>query len=162
MVCGLWLVVFIRANVLADFEYSNQFESYWNLSVKASTLQQKSSYLDQYVQALESTRMAEYDALYLKTPNNNVQQNFVALKSLQNRMHEIIGMDPSSFQYQQAIQQITAQEQDDAKEMLGVFEGAWYLEHHFYLWSWVGLIYGFALIVLGIIFAACFFVFIDD
>jgi hypothetical protein len=158
LACALWIGLFIRACVLADFEYGNQIESYWNLSVKASTLQQKSTYLDKYVSALQSATLADYDALWLKTPNNNVQQNFVALKSLQTRMHEIFGMDPNSFPYQQAIQQITQQEQDDAKDMLGVFEGAWYLKHHFFLWRWVALLYVFVVVVLGIIFGIASFV----
>jgi hypothetical protein len=161
IVFALWFILLVRAAVLADFEYGRQIQSYWDLSVKASTLQQKSTYLDQYVKALESTSLADYDAIWLKTPNNNIQQNLIALKSLQNRMHEIFGMDTNSFQYQQAIQQITAQEQDDAKEMLGVFEGAWYLNHHHFLWGWIGIGTGL-LLLFGSIFFICAFFFMDD
>ena len=158
----LWLALFVRADVLADFKYDNQIESYWDLSVKASTLQQKSAYLDKYVAALQSYPLADYDAIWLKTPNNNVQQNIVALKSLQGRMHEIFGMDPSSFQYQQAIQQITAQEQDDAKDMLDVFKGAWFLQNHFYLWDWVGLLHFCAVLFLAIVSGCGIFVCWDN
>src|SRR2546423_12492620 len=97
--CVLWLGGCIRAAVLADYEYSEQIESFWELSVKASTIEQKSVYLDKYVAALEQADLADSDALWLKTPDNNTRQNMIALESLQGRMHEIIHMDLNSFQY---------------------------------------------------------------
>ncbi len=145
----LWLVTLIVAYVLADYDYSKQIESYWALAEKASTIQQKSAYLDRFVAALEATQLAENNALFLKTPDNNVSHNMTALKSLQGRMHEIIRMDPSSFQYQQAMYQITAQEQGEAKEMLQVFSGAWWLEHHLFLWAWIGLFHFILVLVLS-------------
>lgn len=84
----------------------------------------------------------------LKTPNESVPQNMVTLKSLQARMHEIENMDVSSFQYQQAMAQITGQEQGEAHAMLGVFREAWYLRHHFFLWSWMAFVMVGSLTVL--------------
>lgn len=165
IICGVFLlffVGFIVASVLADYHYSNEIQSYWDLSVKASTIQQKSVYLDKYVAALEVVRLAEYDAIWLKTPENNTAQNMVALKSLQGRMHEILGMDVGSFQYQQAMQQITAQEQDEAHSLLGRFEGAWYLEHHFFLWGWIGVLTGLFLGAGTVGFGIAFFVMLFD
>lgn len=149
----LWMGGCIGAAVFADYDYSNHISSYWTLSVKASTLQQKSEYLDKFIDALDSAELADNDALWLKTPDTNTQENLKALKSLQKRMHEIFGMDVTSFQYQQAISQITAQEQDDARELLGRLEGAWYLKHHFLLWNWVGVCYALFIVVLIIFFA---------
>jgi hypothetical protein len=151
VLCLFWMGGCVGAAVLADYDYSNHIQSYWDLSVKASTLQQKSEYLDKYVSALESASLAENDALFLKTPDNNIAQNMIALKSLQTRMHEIFGMDVNSFQYQQAIQQITAQEQDDAKELLSRFAGAWYLQHHFFLWDWMGFVTAVVILVITVL-----------
>jgi len=136
----IWFIALIADAILADYSYSRQVESFWNLSVKASTIQKKSAYLDQYVAALEAVRMADSSALWLKTPDNSVEQNKLALYSLQDRMHEILTMNVSSFEYQQAMAQITGQEQDEAHKMLSVFKDAWYLEHHFFLWDWMGVL----------------------
>ena len=141
LLVGIWLGLFIAAGVLAQYHYSKEIGSFWDLSVKASTIQQKSAYLDRFVDALDHAGLAKHDALWLRTPDNSSEQNMYALRSLQGRMHEIIGMDPSSFQYQTALQQITAQEQGEANQMLGTLEGAWYLQNHFFLWGWVGILH---------------------
>lgn len=137
--------------ILTDYRYENSIGSYWELSDKASTLQQKSTYLDQYVAALEGAGLTgTNNAVFLKTPNNSFDQNMVALKSLQGRMHQIQGMDETSFAYQTAIQQITAQEQGEASHLTGTFEGCWYLERHTMLWGWIDAIIWLMLIGTGV------------
>lgn len=145
--CVLWFIGCSADGVYSDYDYSKNVDSYWALSDKASTLQQKSVYLDAFCNAVEHAGLADYNALFLTTPNNSTEQNLVALHSLQERMHEIIAMDPTSFAYQTAIQQITAQEQGEAKAMLGEFEGAWYKAHHFLLWEWVGVLHCFVILI---------------
>lgn len=142
-----WLTILGADAIVANYEYENMVLSYWNLADKASTIPQKSEYLDRFVVALGSAQLPDHAAIWLKTPDNDVSQNMLALKSLQGRLHEIQGMDVQSFQYQQAIQQITAQEQGEASNMLAVFENAWYLSHHFFLYDWIG---GVLFVGLGI------------
>lgn len=136
LLVGLW----IRAEVLADFEYDAAIGSYWSLSEKASSLDVKADYLDKFVSAVDAAHLTGHNAIFLKTPDNSVEQNLVALHSLQTRMHEIRKMDPTSFPYQQAITQITAQEQGEAGKMLDAFYGIWYLQNHFLLWGWIDFI----------------------
>lgn len=155
--CVLWFIGCSGSAILADYDYSKNVQSYWALSDKASTLQQKSAYLDQFCAAVEQAGLAENDALFLTTPDNSTAQNLVALHSLQDRMHEIIEMDPTSFAYQTAIQQITAQEQGEAKAMLSEFEGAWYKAHHFFLWQWVGFVHALVILVALFVCAVCAF-----
>lgn len=127
----------IFAEVWTDYDYSNHVESYWDLGVKASTLQQKTIYLDQYVAALEASGLqGSHDALIFDTPDNSFDQNMVALKSLQGRMHQIQGMDEQSFAYQTAMQQIVGQEQGEAGHLTATFQGCWYLRNHFLLYGW--------------------------
>jgi hypothetical protein len=141
-VASLLLIVgWIVAEVVANYDYNRSIGSYWELSDKASTLQQKSTYLDQFVGALEAAKLEGMNnAIFLKTPNNSFDQNMVALKSLQGRMHQIQGMDEQSFAYQTAIQQITGQEQGEAEHLTSVFYGCWYLQNHILLWGWIDLI----------------------
>jgi hypothetical protein len=145
------IVGWIVAEVRADYEYDNTIQSYWALSEKASTLQQKTSYLDKYVGAIEAAKLSGNDALVFKTPDNSYEQNLIALKSLQVRLHQIQGMDEQSFAYQTAIQQITAQEQGEAQKLTATFEGLWYLQHHFLLWDWIDFICWIGLIGLLVV-----------
>src|SRR5271154_5767743 len=136
--------------VRASYEYSNVIGSYWSLSEKASTLQQKSTYLDQYVAGLEAAKLAQNNSIIFPTPNNSEAQNLVALKSLQGRMHQIQGMDEQSFAYQTAIQQITAQEQGEASNLTETFEGAWMLANYPTLWGWIdGIVW--ILLLVGLV-----------
>jgi hypothetical protein len=132
-------------------------DAYWSLSDKASTLDQKSAYLDQYVSGIEGQTFAPNNATIFPTANTAFAQNLIALKSLQGRMHQIKGMDESSFAYQTAIQQITAQEQGEAQALTSTLEGCWMLQHHPMLWGWhLGLLLAslIFLIIGAIIWAA--------
>jgi hypothetical protein len=148
----IWIVYEVRAN----YDYDNTIGSYWSLGIKASTLQQKSTYLDQYVAALEAQHLEGMnDAVFLKTPDNSFDQNMVALKSLQGRMHQIQGMDEQSFAYQTAMQQITAQEQGQAEHLTSNFSGCWYLRNNSLLWGWHDILAWLAMIVFCIV-TGCF------
>lgn len=134
----LMLIVVTCTSAYADYLYSRQIGSYWELSVKASSLDAKTAYLDKYVAALQSATLANHDAIIFKTPNNSLEQNMHALLSLQKRMHEIEKMDVTSFQYQQAMMQITGQEQDEAGDMIGTLQECWTLRHFPVAWNWIG------------------------
>jgi hypothetical protein len=136
--------------IYGNYQYENQILSYWNLADKASTIPKKSEYVDKFVQTLESSGLyGKYNAVFLQTPDNSFDRNLEALKSLQIRLHEIQTMDITSFQYQTAIQQITAQEQGEATKMLDVFWGIWWKENHLFLWKWVLLINIISIILLA-------------
>jgi hypothetical protein len=146
---------YIVSGILAHYQLENTIGSYWSLADKASSIPKKAELIDKFVNALDGSRMTgEYNALWLKTPDNNFDNNLEMLKTLQTRLHEIQTMDVTSFQYQTAIQQITAQEQGEAHEILAVFTGVWFKVHHFFLWSWVcviGVVIFMITLVLGII-----------
>ncbi len=128
--------VFIGSIVHAEYQWNVQYGSLWDLGVKASTIEQKSQYVDKFIQALQTSNLAgTHDAIFLDTPSNGFDENMFALKSLGDRMHSISEMSESSFEYQAAIQQITAQEQDEATDMLIVLKNSWFKVHHYFLWN---------------------------
>jgi len=138
---GIILILDIIYSVIGGYQYSKDYSSYWELSVKASSITKKIEGIDKFVAALESSPLrGKYDALFMETPNNSFDENFAALKSLQIRLHEISGMDITSFQYQTALAQITQQEQNESGKMLDVFDGIWWKDNHFFLWNWIGII----------------------
>ena len=125
--------------IYTNYECNRDLLSYWKLSAKASTLKQKSLYLDKFVANLEAAHLSGNNALILKTPDNSYEQNMATLKSLQSRMEEIKSMDVKSFEYQQAMYQISAQEQGGVNGV-GDLIGVWYLDHHPSVWGWIDVV----------------------
>ena len=125
----IWLIVY------ANYQWDNSVLSNWSLADKSSTIQAKSDYINKFVLALKSNDLADNDALIYKTADNNCANNIQAVATLQGRLEEIKGMNPASFEYQQAIQQITAQEQGQASEMLSNLHGCWLKTHWYWLWN---------------------------
>lgn len=151
------LITDIFVGVMGHYQYSKNYESYWELAVKASTIEKKIDGIDKFVQALDKddNLKGQYNALFLETPNNSYNENFAALESLQIRLHEIQKMDIKSFEYQTALAQITQQEQNEAAEMLAVFNGIWWKQNYFFIWGWIGFcqIIGFIVMLLfGLLF----------
>ena len=142
-------VLYIVGDVKARYEYKNTVSYAWSLADKTSTLEAKSAYMDEFVNNLNKAHLAEYDAIIFKTPDNNVANNIKALITLRDRLNEIKGLDPESFAYQTAIQQITAQEQGEANEMIGVIEGGWFLKNHPLFWGWISGIIWLLFMIAG-------------
>jgi hypothetical protein len=141
---------------MSNYKYEKTISSYWNLADKASTIDQKIIYMDKFVKALESAGLTgKYNAVWLETSDNSFDKNLEAVKSLQSRLHEIKSLDPKTFEYNTAINQITAQEQGEAKEMLSVFEGVWNKENYTLIWNWIGacqIIFFIVLLIIGIVY----------
>jgi hypothetical protein len=151
----LWLVAMIIFGTIGNYLYERDYESNWNLAEKASTIQQKAVYIDKFVTGFKGKGFeGDYNAVFFKTPDNSFNKNLEALESLKTRLNEIQKMNVASFEYQTAIQQITAQEQGEAQAMLDVFSGIWWKNNYFFLWDWVAAVEVFFcifLIVVGLI-----------
>jgi regulator of sigma D len=134
--------VMIYQEVFSKYNFEKEYYNEWGLADKSSTLSAKRQHIDNFIQSLEygnsKGQFAEYDALFLKTPSNNFRTNITALKTLQERLIAVERMDPESFQYNTAIQQITQQEQGEAHEMIGVIKGCYYLSNYPLVWGWIG------------------------
>ncbi len=145
----IWLLVMIFFAVIGNYHYERDYESYWNLAEKASTIQQKAVYMDKFVAGFKGKGFeGDYNAVFFKTPDNSFDKNFEALQSLKTRLDEIQKMNVTSFEYQTAIQQITAQEQGEAQDMLEVFSGIWWKNNYIFLWEWVAALEVVSCIIL--------------
>ena len=152
--CVVTCMMFCVLGVVSDYQYNKQIASYWHIADKCSTLSKKSEYLDKFVDALDSGNFkGRHNSVFFKTPDNSFDNNFIAVLSLKTRLHEISKMSPISFEYQTAIQQITAQEQGEAKEMLHVFKGVWYSVNYTLLWDvylWLMILLEILILGLGL------------
>lgn len=137
--------------IYTNYECNRDLLSYWKLSAKASTLKQKSLYLDEFVANLEAAHLSGNNALILKTPDNSYEQNMATLKSLQSRMEEIKSMDVKSFEYQQAMYQISAQDEGGVNGV-GDLIGVWYLDHHPSVWGWIDVVRWILEVLFAIVF----------
>ena len=145
----IWIFVAVGVNA----EWQTKIGANWTLADKSSTIAEKSDYINKFVVALEGAKLeGTNDALFFPTPNNSFDLNLKALKTLQARLETIKTMKQDSFEYQTAIQQITAQEQGEAQEMLSVLQGSWYKVNHYLLWN--SLIFLFGIIFICIMFFA--------
>lgn len=128
--------------IVAEYRMEKGYTQLWELADKSSTIPAKQKYVAEFVAALESGysrgKFASHNAVWLETPNNGFEANLAALRSLSERLGQIQEMKPSSFEYNTAIAQITAQEQGEAKAMLSVFTGCFELAGYPMVWGWIG------------------------
>ena len=144
IVFGLFLII---SGVFATYKWNRDVESWWKLADKSSTLEAKNKYMQKFIEALEKQNLSRHDAIFLKTSDNDLQENLEAVKTLGKRLEQIKEMSPNSFEYNQAIQQITAQEQGEASKLINTLFWGWLLHNgYWYIWDWILIIF-----ILGII-----------
>ena len=140
VVIGVLMLIFqIQQEIVAQYRYEREYGFAWNLADKSSTIQAKADYISQFASLIEcnSGDFASHDAMWLKTPDNSLEANVKALKTLDGRLRDVITMDIKSFEYQIAIQQITQQEQGEADEMIGKIKRCWVKHNHLIAWRWM-------------------------
>lgn len=147
-----------RSYVVASYHFEKQYGQFWNLADKSSTISAKAKYVSEFVSSLRDGyakgEFAGHDAIFLETPNNSFESNLQALITLSDRLSDIQKMSPSSFEYNTAIQQITAQEQGEATAMLGVFTGCYCLSNYVLIWDWIGgclILFTVVLLFIGVL-----------
>src|SRR3990167_7688392 len=81
----------IRGCIISNYEYNNKIAYAWELADKSSTLDAKSNYITEFVANIEKNKneFSSYNAVWLLTPDNELEKNIMALKTLQRRLEEI-------------------------------------------------------------------------
>lgn len=152
VITSLLIILLFGVMIYADYKWNKEYNSYWSLSDKTSTLEAKEGYITQFVDKIENNRnqFAEYNAIILKVPDNNCDNNINAVKTLRDRLRSIKNMNESSFEYQTAMQQITGQEQGEAQVMMNELSGCYILKNYPLAWSWIcGILIGFLIILIN-------------
>lgn len=122
--------------IYIEYQYNQTIASSWDLADRASTIAQKAEYINKFVDALRGTNLSGTNSrLWLQTPATSFDENMKALKSLQSRLKDITAMDENSFAYQTAIQQITAQEQGQAHDLLYNLQECWERANYYTFWN---------------------------
>jgi len=154
------LSIQIRQDILASYHYEKSYSQLWSLADKSSTIPAKKEYIEKFLNALREGKkngdFADYNAIFLKTPNNSFESNLKALETLSGRLAEIQNMNPSSFEYN------TAQEQGEANAMLSEFEGCYRINNYMFVWNWVGFTTTVVSLVLLIVSGMSLFIYITE
>lgn len=134
-------------------KFERDYQSSWDLADKSSTISAKRKHIDSFYDQLEMGfargEFSSNDAIIFPNPNNSFKANLDALKTLKERLAEVEQMDPKSFEYNTAIQQITEQEQGEAGAMISNFGRCYLLSQHPVAWDWIGGIFGFSALIAG-------------
>jgi hypothetical protein len=167
IVLGLLLcVTLFPAQVVMDeytnYKYQKAAYNFWEMSCRSSTLSQKAEYVDKFVKALETIPHSEYNALFLKTPELNFEENLKALKSFNERLHTIKDWNELTFSYQVALQQITEQEQGSVKVMLTVPRECFVKNQCIFVWSYIGFFISFVLLALLLLASLAFIIYMTS
>lgn len=123
----------------------------WEFADRASTLEEKHRLISEFVQKLEAAGLeGEHSQTFFQTPENSFDYNMKALRSLRDRLAVSKGMAVTSVEYQMAMQQVTAQEQGEAANMIGSLRECWIRDQYMsmelaILLSFVSLVVGFVL-----------------
>ncbi len=138
LIASVGLFFYLLINMIRiNYNFEKDIFCYWELADRSSTIKAKCDYIDKFVKAIEANKFSDYDAIWMKTPENSFQYNFEALKTLRDRLYQIKDMKENSFEYQTAIQQITSQEQGEACSMLNVIDGCYIKEKSIINWNWI-------------------------
>lgn len=157
----LWFMVAVigvtltYGQIMAKYNYQKRYSYHWNLADKSSTIPAKEQHINAFVKALKEGKargdFSDNNAIFLKTPDNSFDANFAAIETLAQRLGEIQQMDPKSFEYNTAIQQITEQEQGESYKMMSVFYGCYELANYFYVWGWIDTILVLTFIISAVV-----------
>lgn len=142
--------------VAGNYSWDNDFGSHWELADKSSTLADKAKHLDTFVSVLGKSKLeGSHHAVFYKTPTNSFDANFAAASTLNTRLASLKDAAPDSMAYQQAIQQITAQEQGEGGAMVDTLKGCYIKSHYPLAWAWwclLAVVLSGALLLFGYFF----------
>jgi hypothetical protein len=129
-----YLMILINSLVYRYYSYEVKVGQYLELSDDASTAKVKLEYLKQFIDAIEKN-ITRNDARYIfKKERLTKDAQLKIIKTLQTRLEETAEMKPESFEYQQAMSQISGQEYDHTfSEIDNIIRGCWSRQNDFAL-----------------------------
>jgi len=146
------LVVLVWGLIACSYSYDVAVGQYVKLADDASTAQLKTDYLSQYTRAIDA-RILRNDARFIfKCERLTRDTQLKVIGSLMERLRDTTAMDPKSFEYQQAMLQLTGQEFDHTLQEVDIIMQSCWLRQSpgmvFGLWfSWLFFLVG---ILVGI------------
>ena len=109
IIVSVVLVMWLITNaIIANYRYDRDVESYYTLSVQASTAEKKLEYINIFEnKIIENNLITGYGAIIFKKPKNDAFHQYEILKTIKERLISINSVNISSFEYQQAMYEMS-------------------------------------------------------
>lgn len=142
----LLLALFVRGCIVGGYSYSVKVEQYLSLADDASTAKAKLAYLHGYKKSIR-THIVRNDARYIfKKIRLTRDEQLKIIDTLLQRLTTTSEMDPKSFEYQQAMAQLSGQEFNHTLEDIDyILWNCWLRQHPssyfisgYWLWAPLG------------------------
>jgi hypothetical protein len=126
---GIVLLVILAYNVISvGYSFDSNIGQWFELSDKASTIDKKLEYLDKFDVAVQKYGLTEgQSTVFFPTKETSLEENYIVLKTLLQRLNETSNLSTSSQEYQWAIKQIT--ENEYCWFHVALFKQAFYLKN---------------------------------
>jgi hypothetical protein len=131
------LPVILAYNFISiGYSFDSNIGQWFELSDKASTIDKKLEYLVKFDAAVQRYGLTEgQSTVFFPTMETSLEENYIVLKTLLQRLNETSNLPANSQEYQWAIKQIT--ENEYCWFHIALFKQAFYLKHGGYLWAFL-------------------------
>jgi len=119
-VIGFFFLALFMINPLwKGYKFNRDIGSYCELAYEASDIDKKIEYFDICLDKLHNEDFKGHSVWWFKKPNNKLSELYEVANSLQTRLHNLKGMEKSSFEYQTGLAQV----EEEIAYFLGKEEG---------------------------------------
>lgn len=140
MITIVYVCLLGYAYLYNSYFYKVKIGQYLSLSDDASTATKKLEYVNEYVDAINK-QIDKDDARFIfKQERLTKTAQLVILSTLKQRLEETTRMNPESFEYQQAMAQISGQEYDHTLDSIdNIIHSCWFRQNMFVVFIlWFG------------------------
>jgi hypothetical protein len=130
----VYIIIVGIAAIFIGYQFDANIGQWFELSDKASTIDKKLVYLDKFDAAVQKYGLTEgQSTIFFPTRETSLDENYVILQTLLQRLNETANLSRSSQEYQWAIRQIT--ENEYCWFHIGLFKQAFYLKNGLWLFA---------------------------
>ena len=143
----------IHGGIYASYSYDVRMGQYIRLADDSSTAESKLEYLKKFEEVVSSNIFRNEARYVFKKERLTRDKQLKVLSTLQTRLQDAVEMDPLSFEYQTAMQQITGQEFDHALgEINDIISSCWLRQSGFAVFClWIAWLLCLILFIIGLV-----------
>jgi len=120
--------------ISVGYSFDSNVGQWFELSDKASTIDRKLEYLGKFDAAVQKYGLTEgQSTVFFPTKETSLEENYIVLKTLLQRLNETSNLSVSSQEYQWALKQIT--ENEYCWFHIALFKQAFYLKYGSYMFA---------------------------
>lgn len=143
------MVLSVVSWIIRVYQYDRNIGQYLKLADDASTAQSKLGYLIQYRNAVDKNVLEENAAYVFKQEQYTKSRQLKIVDTLVSRLQDMQIMNPTSFEYQQAMYQVSGQEFDHTLQRIDdIFEDCFIREG---VWGFLLILIWWVILIFGLL-----------